>query len=146
MKSKLSPRGGSRDHKGFFSFCTWYLLCLDQSKHKRKLHKLIMVQWYNQTLSRWFWPAKVCLQASKISKIYLFRCPAVRVTSWKANFENYSRYSLITISSYQYNTAWPIIFLVLGTCFCCLLISVKVMPHHDRVSCLMIRLTINAIE
>ena len=39
---------------------------------------------------------KVCLQGSKISKICLFGHLTGQATSWKANFENYCRYSLIT--------------------------------------------------
>ena len=50
------------------------------------------------------------------------------------------------INSYQYNTAWEILLFVSGTCFCCLLVPLKVTPHHGRVSCLIIGLTINAIE
>ena len=53
------------------------------------------VQWCNLTLPWWFWATKVFLLASKISKICLSACPTRRATSWKANFENYSRYSLI---------------------------------------------------
>ena len=49
----------------------------------------------NLTLARRFWGTKVCLQGSKIFKICLFGWPTGRATSWKANFENYSRYSLI---------------------------------------------------
>ena len=49
----------------------------------------------NLTLAWWFWATKVCLQASKISKICLFGRPNGWATSWKVNFENYSRYSLI---------------------------------------------------
>ena len=52
-------------------------------------------QWCNLTLTWWFWATKVCLQASNISKICLFGRLNGRVTSWKVNFENYSRYSLI---------------------------------------------------
>ena len=72
---------------------------------------LFQLQWCNLTLARRFWATKVCLRASKISKICLFDCPTGRATSWKANFENYSRHSLIKgINSYQYNTAWAILF------------------------------------
>ena len=53
------------------------------------------IQWCNLTLARWFWTTKVCLQASKISKICQFGHPNGQVTFSKANFENYSRYSLI---------------------------------------------------
>ena len=52
-------------------------------------------QWCNQTLARWFWATRMCLRASKNSKICLFGYQAGCATSWKANFENYSRYSLI---------------------------------------------------
>ena len=52
-------------------------------------------QWCNLTLARRFWATKVCLWTSKIFKICLFGCPTRRAVSWKANFENYSRYSLI---------------------------------------------------
>ena len=55
----------------------------------------VIRQWCNLTFSRRFWATKVCLRASKISKICLFGCPTGWATSWKANFENYSRYSLI---------------------------------------------------
>ena len=51
-------------------------------------------QWCNLTLVRRFWGTKMCPRVSKISRIYLFGCPTGQVTSWKANFENYSRYSL----------------------------------------------------
>ena len=53
------------------------------------------IQWCNLTLARWFWTTKVCLQASKISKICQFGHANGQVTFSKANFENYSRYSLI---------------------------------------------------
>ena len=52
-------------------------------------------QWSNVTLARRFWATKVCLLVSKISKICLFGCPTGRATSWKANFENFSKYYLV---------------------------------------------------
>ena len=52
-------------------------------------------QWCNLKLAPRFWTTKVCLQASKISKICLFGHPTGQATSWKANFEICSRYSLI---------------------------------------------------
>ena len=52
-------------------------------------------QWCNPTLSLRFRATKMCLRASKISKICLFGCPTGRETSWKANYEIYSKYSLI---------------------------------------------------
>ena len=52
-------------------------------------------QWCNLTLARHFWATKVCLWASKTSKICLFGCPTGQATFWKANFENCSGYSLI---------------------------------------------------
>ena len=51
--------------------------------------------WWNLTLARRFWAAKVCLQESKTSKVCLFGCPTGRATFWKPKFENCSRYSLI---------------------------------------------------
>ena len=44
---------------------------------------------------RWFWMTKVCLQVREIPKICLFGCLTGWATSWKANFENYSRSFLI---------------------------------------------------
>ena len=52
-------------------------------------------QWCNLTLSRRFWATKVCLWASKYSKICLFNYPTERATFWKANFKNYFKYFLI---------------------------------------------------
>ena len=52
---------------------------------------LVSMQWCNLTLARRFWATKVCLRASKISKICLFGGPTRRETFWEANFENYSR-------------------------------------------------------
>ena len=52
-------------------------------------------QCYNLTLALRFWATKVCLQVGKISKIYLFGHPTGQATSWNANFEICSRYSLI---------------------------------------------------
>ena len=49
------------------------------------------VTWH---LPNCFWQ-QVFLLASKISKICLFGCPIGQATSWKANFENYFRCSLI---------------------------------------------------
>ena len=54
-----------------------------------------IVQWCELTLAQRFWATNVCLRASKISQICLFGRPTGRATFWKANFENYSRYSLI---------------------------------------------------
>ena len=56
---------------------------------------MLIFNGYNLTLVRRFWATKVCFRASKISKICLFGRPTGRVTSWKSNFENYSRYLLI---------------------------------------------------
>ena len=55
----------------------------------------IVYQWCNLTIAQRFWVTKVYLWASKIPKIRLLGCPTEQVTSWKANFENYSRYLLI---------------------------------------------------
>ena len=52
-------------------------------------------QWCNLTLAWHFWATKVCLWASKTSKICQLGCLTGQATFWKANFENYSRYSLI---------------------------------------------------
>ena len=52
-------------------------------------------QWCNLTLFSRFWATKMCLWASKISKICLFSRPTERATSWKENSEKYPRYSLI---------------------------------------------------
>ena len=38
------------------------------------------------------------------------------------------------INSYQYNIAWATLLLVLGKRFCCLLVPLKVTPHHAWVS------------
>ena len=48
------------------------------------------------SLTRWFWATKVCLRASKISKICLFGC-----LTGQANFENYS-YSAILVNVIQH--------------------------------------------
>ena len=48
-------------------------------------------QWCNLTLTWRFWATKECLWASNISKICLFGRSTRQATSWKANFENYSR-------------------------------------------------------
>ena len=48
------------------------------------------------------------------------------------------------INSCQYNTAWAILLFVSRTRFCCLLVPLNITPHHARVSCLIIGLTINA--
>ena len=48
------------------------------------------------------------------------------------------------INSDQCKTAWAILLFISGTRFCCLLVPLKVMPHHAWVSCLIIELTINA--
>ena len=70
----------------------------------------IVYHWCDLTLAQWFWGTKMCLWASKISKIHLFGRPTGWATSWKANFENYSRYLLIKcINSYQCNTALAIL-------------------------------------
>ena len=73
-----------------------------------------MCQWCYLTLTWRFWVTKVCLWLSKTSKICLFSYPNGGATFWKANFENFSRYSLIKlingINSYQYNIAWAILF------------------------------------
>ena len=59
-----------------------------------------LFQWCNLTLAWRFWRTKVCLQVSEISKICLFGRPTRPTTSWKVNFENYSRYS--SIKWYQF--------------------------------------------
>ena len=46
-------------------------------------------QWCNLTLAWQFWVTKVCLLASKISKISLFGRPTGQATFWEANIENY---------------------------------------------------------
>ena len=50
------------------------------------------------------------------------------------------------INSCQYNTAWAILLFVSRTRFWCLLVPLNITPHHARVSCLIIGLTINATE
>ena len=60
-----------------------------------KIKRNYLDQWCNLTLTRWFWGTKVCLQVSKISKICQFGCLTGQATTWKADFENFSRYSLI---------------------------------------------------
>ena len=75
-------------------------------------------QWCNVTLARRFWATKMCLWASKISKIRLIGRATGQVTSWKVNFENYSRYLLI--KWYQFlsvNTALAIDFFIILTSF-----------------------------
>ena len=62
-------------------------LCTQNDNHIRKL--------CNLPLTQGLWATKVYLRASKVSKICLFGHQAGQATSWKANFENYSRYSLI---------------------------------------------------
>ena len=52
----------------------------------------------------------------------------------------------ICINSCQYNTAWATLLFMSVTCFCCLLVPLKVTPHHVWVSCIIIELTINAKE
>ena len=91
------------------------------------------VQWCNLTPVWWFWATKVCWRSSKITKICVFGCPTWWVTFWKANSENYSRYYLI--KWYQFLS---ISYSMSNTSF-------RFMPHHAWVSCLIIRLTINAI-
>ena len=59
-----------------------------------------LTQWCNLTLAWRFWATKVCRQASKISKICLFGHLTGQATSQKANFGNFSRYSLIKL--YQF--------------------------------------------
>ena len=59
-------------------------------------------QWCNLTLIKRFWATNVCLQA--------FGHPTGRATCWKAILKIIP-YSLIQcINSYQYNTAWAILF------------------------------------
>ena len=53
------------------------------------------LQWRNLTLARWFWVTKMCLRTSKTSKRRLFGRSTGRATSWKTNFENCSRQTLI---------------------------------------------------
>ena len=53
------------------------------------------LQWCNLLLTWLFWANKVHLLASNISKKCLVGCPTAPATSWKANFENCSRYFLI---------------------------------------------------
>ena len=74
---------GKQNRRRSFCLCSW---CSDN---------LLQNQWCKLTLTSWFWATKVYLQASKNSKICLFGCSNGQATSWKANFENYSRYSLI---------------------------------------------------
>ena len=62
-------------------------LCTQNDNHIRKL--------CNLPLTQGLWATKVYLRASKVSKICLFGHQTGQATSWKANFENYSRYSLI---------------------------------------------------
>ena len=57
-------------------------------------------QWCNLTLAQKLWTTKVCLWVSKTPKICLFGHLIGQATSWKANFENYSIYSLIKL--YQF--------------------------------------------
>ena len=75
--------------------------------------KNIGTHWCNLTLTWWFWATKVCLQVSIISKICRFGCPTGRATFWKANFENYSKYSLI--KWYQFLS---ILYSTSNTLFC----------------------------
>ena len=93
---------------------------------------------------QWFWATRECLLEGEISKICLFSRPTGQGISWKTNFENC--YINCCINFYQYNTAWATITFVSGTCFCCLLIPLKVTPHHVWVSCLITWFTTNAIE
>ena len=118
--------------------------------YKKTCDGLLLMQWCNLTLARWFWATKVCLRASKISKICQFGRSTGRETFWKANFENYSRYYLVkwhqfvSILYSMSNTFFRFkhTFLLSGRSSQ----SHKVMPHHARVSCLIIEITINAIE
>ena len=87
---------------------------------------ITIVHWSNLTFVWWLWLTKVCLWASKISKICVFGHPTWRITFWKPNFENF-----LDILWYQF-------FSMSNTSFC-------FMPHHARVSCLIIGLTMNAI-
>ena len=105
------------------------------------------MQWCNLTFTWQFWATNVCLWASKISKICLFGCPTGWATSWKANVENYSRYLLI--EWYQFLSKWNSMnnmSFCFRHCFCCPLVSLKVMQHYVQVSYLIIGLTINAIS
>ena len=120
---------------------------LDAKSISKTLEITLVKQCCNLTPACRFWATKVCLWASKIFKLYLFGRMIGQATSSNTNFENYSRCSLI--KWYQFltiNTAWAILFLISGPCFCCLLVPFKVTPHHARVSCLIIELKINAIE
>ena len=92
--------------EGFFAiFCELTHITLSKMTQSLKIRAYLMQnfmeldmnlsQWCNLTLARWFWVTKVCLQVSKISQICLFGRLTGRATFWKANFENYSRYSLI---------------------------------------------------
>ena len=62
-------------------------LCTQNDNHIRKL--------CNLPLTQGLWATKLYPRASKVSKICLFGHQTGQATSWKANFENYSRYSLI---------------------------------------------------
>ena len=73
-------------------------------KYEKYRKNIRFPQWCNLTLVPQFWATKVWLQASKISKICLFGHPTGRATSWKANFEICSRYSLI--KWYQFLSIW----------------------------------------
>ena len=73
-------------------------LCTQNDNHIRKL--------CNLPLTQGLWATKLYPRASKVSKICLFGHQTGQATSWKANFENYSRYSLIKyyqLLSIQYN-------------------------------------------
>ena len=89
-----------RNKQLFFNLLQYYnsicpnLSCLD----------IFMIKWWtnnqccNLALAWRFWATKVCVRASKIPKLCLFGCPTDRATSWKANFKNHSRNSLIKVS------------------------------------------------
>ena len=75
------------------TFLIFFILCVIFQLQNNKNHYIY--QWCNLTLAQRFLATKVCWGASKISKICLFGHQTGQVTSWKADFENYYRYSLI---------------------------------------------------
>ena len=91
----------------FFIWCMWLHVHTHQhipcwfnacKKYHGSFLLMTLVVWdqcCNLTLVLWFWATKVCLWVRKISKICLLGHLTGRATSWKANFENYSRYYLI---------------------------------------------------
>ena len=94
-------------------------------------------QWCNLILPQWFWATKVCLWV----KFPKYVCFVTRLG--KQLFEKEILTIILDIlwkngiNSYQFNTAWAILF-ISDTHFWCLLIPPKVTPHHVRVLCLII--------